>query len=116
MLLRANCDATILASMLTRQHFKPRIGVPFRTADEENAGPAKLHKIANYYRAIEEAGGEPVAVSLQLSLSQRERLLETMEGYVLPGSPADVDSSCYGAARHPAAAQPDKRREETDFA
>jgi putative glutamine amidotransferase len=101
--------------MLTHQHDKPRIGVPFRTASEENAGQAKLHKITNYYRAIEEAEGQAVAVSLKLSASERESLLETLDGYVLPGSPADVDPSRYGAPRHPAAAPPDKRREETDY-
>ena len=106
--------------MLTDKHDQPRtgprIGVPFRTTAEEDAGEAKLNKIVNYYRAVEQAGGEAVPVSLRLEASERQSLLKTLDGFVLPGSPADVDPSRYGASRHPAAAQPDKLREETDYA
>jgi putative glutamine amidotransferase len=102
--------------MLTNAHDRPRIGVPFRTAAEENAGEAKRHKITNYYRAVEEAGGEVVPVSLHLSAGERKRLAESLDGVVLPGSPADVDPARYGASRHAASHEADKQREDTDYA
>lgn len=102
--------------MLTNVHDRPRIGIPFRTAAEEAAGLEKAQKIEYYYRAVEAAGAEGVPVSLNLTIEERVRLAATLDGMILPGSPADVDPAKYGAARRPECHDPDAARERTDYA
>ena len=93
-----------------------RIGVPYRTLAEEQAGAEKGKKLDYYYRAIREAGGEPIAVSLALEAAALGRLAESLDGFVLTGSPADVDPAHYGAPRHKQTAPADPARERTDRA
>jgi putative glutamine amidotransferase len=93
-----------------------RIGVLFRTLEEEKAGAAKSRKIEYYYRALREAGVEPVPVSLALDAAELNRLAESLDGFVLTGSPADVDPTHYGAPRHERTADADPARERTDRA
>src|SRR5579864_6482790 len=93
---------------------KPRVGIPYRTRKEEVTGQcAKLDK---YLQATHQAGAEPVPVSLLLSTSELQRLAHTLDGLLLPGSPADVDPARFGAARQARCADPDPDRERTDFA
>jgi putative glutamine amidotransferase len=93
-----------------------RIGVPFRTLEEEKAGAAKSRKIENYYRALRDAGAEPVPISLALEAAELSGLAESLDGFVLTGSPADVDPAHYHAARHSRTAPADSARERTDRA
>lgn len=93
-----------------------RIGVPYRTLEEERAGAAKSKKIEYYYRALRQAGAEPVPISLALDGAERSRLAESLDGFVLPGSPADVDPAHYREPRHPQTAFADAARERTDRA
>ena len=44
---------------------KPRVGIPWRTREEERAG--NVEKLNFYFEAIRRAGGEPEHVSLELS-------------------------------------------------
>jgi putative glutamine amidotransferase len=92
---------------------RPRIGVPWRTAAEETAN--QRAKIDKYMKAVESAGGEPVLLSLLTDSETLKRKAEVLDGFVLTGSPADIDPSHYGAKRHPAAADADASRERTDF-
>src|SRR5271156_1282423 len=92
----------------------PRIGVPYRTKNEEVTG--KSFKLEKYLDAVRQAGAEPVPVSLLLSPSELQQLAQSLDGVVLSGSPADVDPSRFGAARQPECADPDPDRERTDFA
>jgi len=92
---------------------RPRIGIPWRTSQEEVAG--NLPKIQNYLEAVEQAGGEPVL----LSLAHPETLggqLAGLDGFVLPGSPADVNPAEYGSVNHGKSEPPDVPREDTDRA
>jgi putative glutamine amidotransferase len=92
---------------------RPRIGIPWRTSQEQSAG--NLPKMSAYTGAVEQAGAEPVL----LSLLDGERLLsdlQGLDGFVLPGSPADVNPAEYGAANHGKCAPADLPREETDRA
>lgn len=92
---------------------RPRIGIPWRTSQEEAAG--NLPKVRNYMEAVERGGGEPVL----LSLAGGEALLEEiqdLDGFVLPGSPADVNPAEYGHAKCEKCAAADVPREETDRA
>jgi len=92
----------------------PRVGVPYRTSGEEAAGQHTKHE--HYCQAIRVAGGEPVAISLRLGDAELTALLSSLDAFVLPGSPADIDPSVYGASRHPKCADADPARERTDRA
>jgi putative glutamine amidotransferase len=92
----------------------PRVGVPYRTLEEETAG--RLDNHGNYMRAIRKAGGEPVAISLTFEPTELKRAAESLDAFVLPGSPADVDPALYGASRIPQCGAADPARERTDYA
>lgn len=93
---------------------RARVGVPYRTAQEEAAGDSRKHEF--YMRAVREAGGEPVPVSLHLDDDALAGLLSEMDAFVLPGSPADIDPDLYGAKRNSKTAAADAQRERTDWA
>lgn len=93
---------------------RARVGVPYRTAQEEAAGETRKHEF--YMQAVRDAGGEPVPISLRLDDAARGGLLTEMDAFVLPGSPADVDPDLYGAKRNPKSAAADPQRERTDWA
>jgi putative glutamine amidotransferase len=93
---------------------RPRVGVPYRTSKEEAAGNNAKH--AEYCSAVRAAGGEPVSISLQLGDAELKSLAHSLDAYVLPGSPADVDPALYKAARNPKCGEADAARERTDYA
>lgn len=92
-----------------------KVGIPFRTRREEEAGAAMRHKIDPYYCAIREAGGEPVPISLLMPAREMPKLLRTLDAVVLPGSPADVEPKWYRAKKHPKCDPADADRERVDF-
>jgi putative glutamine amidotransferase len=93
---------------------RPRIGIPWRSLKDENAG--RRDKLDPYLRAVEAAGGEAVPISLRSSPEELARLAEDLDGFVLPGSGADVDPERYGARREPQTSDADPARERTDYA
>jgi putative glutamine amidotransferase len=93
---------------------KPRVGIPYRTRNEELRG--ERGKYDKYCQALLQAGGEPVEVSLSLLPDQLRKLAGSLDAVVLTGSPADVNPALYNAARNPASAEADPDRERTDFA
>jgi len=103
----------MLGSMTPNSPNRARIGIPWRTSQEETDG--KLQKMRYYLQAVKAAGGEPVL----LSLTHPESLvgqLPGLDGFVLPGSPADVDPGEYGAVNHGKSAPADPPREHADRA
>jgi putative glutamine amidotransferase len=92
---------------------RPRIGVPWRTANEESAN--NRPKIDKYLYAVERAGGEPILLSLTISAEELRRTAAELDAFVLTGSPADVNPALFHAARHPATDEADADRERTDF-
>jgi putative glutamine amidotransferase len=102
--------------MTTARNDGTRIGIPFRTRREWLAGAAKGKKIEYYYRAVRDAGGEPVPISLDLDPTALRRLADSLDAFVLPGSPADVDPARYGQPQHAKTAPRDESRERTDWA
>ncbi|MGB7024680.1 MAG: gamma-glutamyl-gamma-aminobutyrate hydrolase family protein [Candidatus Acidiferrales bacterium] len=100
--------------MAIENHSRPRIGVPYRTRNEEVKGVREKYK--NYLRAIERASGTAVEISLALPSDELRSLVETLDAIVLPGSPADVNPALYGAPRHPESAAADADLERTDLA
>jgi putative glutamine amidotransferase len=110
-------DATILLAMtpITNRDIsdvRPRIGIPWRTAKEERN--AARQKLDYYFASVRQAGAEPVAVSLQLSPAQLADEFAGLDGFVLPGSPSDVDPGRYGATRHAKTTDIDENRDVTD--
>ncbi len=106
-------NVTILDSMAPSGPNRPRIGIPWRTSQEEAQG--LLPKIRNYTEAVQAAGGEPVLLSLAEPEALKEQL-PSLDGFVLPGSPADVDPAEYGATNHGNSAPADPPRERIDRA
>ena len=100
--------------MPDQNYVRPRVGVPWRMAQEEAAN--NKPKIDRYLRAVERAGGEPVLVSLLSSPGDLKRRAAELDAFVLTGSPADVDPAHFHAKRHRATADADAARERTDFA
>ena len=100
--------------MPAQKNHRPRIGVSWRTSVEEMGGRRRAYD--KYLRAVREAGGEPVEISLLLPPAEVNRIAESLDGFVLPGSPADVEPRRFGSAGHPQNERPDKRREHTDDA
>src|SRR5271169_4062733 len=78
---------------------RPRIGIPWRTTKEEREGARQ--KLEYYFEAVRQAGADPVAISLQDTPKELAEELSGLDGFVLPGSPSDVDPGRYGAARRP---------------
>jgi len=95
-----------------KKNHQPRIGVPWRTTIEELQGRRRAFE--KYLRAVREAGGDPVEISLSLSPAKLKQTAESLDGFVLPGSPADVEPRRFGSTGHPQNSHPDKRREHTD--
>ena len=116
---RPSCaDATILRSMSPSETssggFRPRVGIPWRTLEEQQAG--ERAKLDYYFRAVESAGAQAEGVALDLPRERLEKQLAELDAFVLPGSPADVEPSQYGAVNRGLSAPPDAAREQTDSA
>ena len=96
-----------------RASLRPRVGITWRTSQEEAEG--NRPKIQNYEDAVRRAGGEPVLLPLSDPVAL-DRALPTLDGFVLPGSPADVDPAEYGAVDRGLSAPADLAREAADRA
>ena len=93
---------------------KLRVGIPWRTSEEERGSIRE--KLDNYFAAVRRAGAEAEEVSLSQPAEKLARQLQGLDGFVLPGSPADVEPSRYGAARHAKTKTLDPDRDRTDSA
>ena len=93
---------------------KPRVGIPWRTRDEERQH--NVEKLNYYFDAVRRAGGEPEHVSLGLSNDELREQASNLDAFVLPGSPADVDPALYSEPRHPKTKTLDADRDRTDSA
>lgn len=71
-------------------------------------------KLENYFAAVRRAGGEPSEISLSQTAEKLATQIEQLDGFVLPGSPADVEPTRYGAARHEKTKILDPSRDRTD--
>lgn len=91
-----------------------RIGVPYRTLDEQLSNKREAYE--RYVSALARSGARAVEIPLNLEESELRRVAEGLDGFVLPGGPADLEPTRYGAARHPECAYADAARERTDNA
>ena len=96
---------------------RPRVGIPWRTCEEEEEATmgGKRGKTQDYITAVERAGADGVLVPLK-DEQARNQLISTLDGFVLPGSPADVEPRRYGSLNRGLSAPADSAREETDRA
>ena len=76
-----------------------RIGIPWRTTEEQRQGERK--KLDYYFASVRRAGAEPVDVPLDQSATALSLQLADLDGFVLPGSPADVDPARYPGRHAP---------------
>jgi putative glutamine amidotransferase len=91
---------------------KPRIGIPWRTREEERQGSAE--KLNFYFDAVRRAGGDPQPISLELPEAELKRQVSSLDAFVLPGSPADVDPARYAERPHAKTKTLDGDRDRTD--
>lgn len=75
--------------------------------------------IAQYERAVEQAGGEPMRIPLNQASAEAMKIevlkmMESCDGVLLPGSKADVDPSKFGAQRSAHTAAADLSRDAVD--
>jgi putative glutamine amidotransferase len=90
---------------------KPRIAIPVPHSTDieysERAWP-------QYAAAVEQAGGEAVKVPLTLSQVEVANLIRGCEGFLLPGSGADVNPQKYGQEAVSECKPADRAREAVD--
>ena len=84
------------AAVKSRRNRRPRIGVPWRTSVEEVHGRRQHSR--NIFVQSRKRAATPVEISLGLSPAEVARLAETLDGFVLPGSPADIEPRRFGSA------------------
>jgi putative glutamine amidotransferase len=90
-------------------------------ASASPGAPAKerqrsVEKLNFYFDAVRRAGGEPVHLSLGLSEADLAKQAASLDAFVLPGSPADVDPARYFKPRHNQTKTLDADRDRTDSA
>jgi putative glutamine amidotransferase len=92
---------------------KPVIGLnaDFRSTRKE--GPALCYLPAGYFSCIERAGGVPLIVPPLESEDDLNRLLDTMQGFVMVGG-GDLDPRRDGYQLHSSIRPMDQRREDFD--
>ena len=90
----------------------PRIAIPVPTSRDLEYNRKSW---SNYATAVQRSGGEPVRVELGTPPSFRV-LAQGVQGFLLPGSPADVEPGRYGVETDPFTAAADPAREDCDYA
>ena len=87
-----------------------RIGIPVPTTRDMEYNARSWPE---YAEAVRGAGAEAVRLPLSAEVELRQ-LARSCQGFVLPGSPADVDPSTYGQEREPETADADAARDACD--
>lgn len=90
---------------------RPRIAIPQPCATDPDYSTRSLPP---YLHAVEESGGEPVVIPLDLPPEDFARRISECSAVLLPGSRADVDPQKFNAQRHPKTAVADPRRDAAD--
>jgi putative glutamine amidotransferase len=89
----------------------PRIAIPLPLSGNAEYVERSLPQ---YERAIEQAGGEPVRIPLDLLPAETMNIVKRCDAVLLPGASADVDPAKYGAPRHEKTAPADRNRDTVD--
>ena len=84
-----------------------RVALPVPTSSDHEYNERTL---PHYLNALKAAGAEPVVVPLSETQERVAKLLESVQGVLLPGSGFDVDPERYGEARQPECGDSDPSR------
>ncbi len=90
---------------------RPRIGITMRLELETD----RFYLARHYSEAVEAAGGVPVHISLIPEAQYIARVMDELDGVLLPGSDSDVDPLRYGAEPHPRLGTVQPIKDETDL-
>jgi putative glutamine amidotransferase len=90
---------------------RPRIAIPIPHSSNPKYAERALPQ---YERGVEAVGGQVVRIPLNRTPAEVMKLIESCDGVLLPGSPADVDPAKYDAARHPKTDKADPPRDTVD--
>jgi len=90
---------------------RPRIAIPLPTSTNADYNHRSW---PSYASAVKCSGGEPVEIPLNATPVEIANLINTCQGVLLPGSPADVNPHKYGQDPVPECAPPDHPRENVD--
>jgi putative glutamine amidotransferase len=90
---------------------KPRIAIPLPHSTNQEYSERVLPQ---YEQAVRQAGGEPVRIPLDRSITELMMLIGRCDGVLLPGSRADVEPQKYGAERDPRNNPADPLRDAAD--
>ena len=90
---------------------KPRIAIPVPTSFDLEYNRRCWPQ---YSRAVEKAGGTPIAVELFALPAEIAKIAASCQGVLLPGSPADINPQKYGHALDTATSPADSARENVD--
>ena len=80
------------------------------------SAPGSGRNSTYYFAAIRRAGAEPTEISLRQPATAIQEQVAKLDGFVLPGSPADVAPARYGASKHQKTNELDDGRDSTDIA
>jgi putative glutamine amidotransferase len=89
----------------------PRIAIPEPTSTDTAYNQRSLPQ---YIHAVMAAGGIAVPIPLHEARAGQKRLVDSCNGILLPGSPADVDPKRYGQEPRKETAERDALREAAD--
>lgn len=90
---------------------KPRIAIPVPTSTNPEYNSRSWPQ---YAEAVRRAGGDPVEIPLDGTPRETADLINTCQGVLLPGSPADVNPHKYGHEPIPECNPADPARENVD--
>lgn len=93
------------------QDQRPRIGITMRVELETD----RFYLSRHYSEAVEAAGGAPVLIPLIAQADYLKRVLEALDGVLLPGSDSDVDPLRYEREPHPQLGSVHPLKDETDL-
>lgn len=89
----------------------PRIAIPVLHSRKPEYAQRSLPQ---YTRAIEQAGGQPLVIPLDIEPEEVAKRLTRCDAVLLPGSAADVNPSKYNAPRQEKTEDPDPLRDKVD--
>ncbi|MEG9438014.1 gamma-glutamyl-gamma-aminobutyrate hydrolase family protein [Edaphobacter sp. HDX4] len=90
---------------------RPRIAIPVPTSHDPEYN---VRSWSQYAEAVSRAGGEPVQIPLNATPRETADLINTCQGVLLPGSPADVNPQKFGHEAIPECNPADPARENVD--
>lgn len=93
----------------------PIIGITMDSRDGPNGSAIAYHLNFDYAKAVEKAGGVPLAIPYRTDLSLIPRIVDALDGVLFTGG-NDLDPTLYGQTWHPRAIKIDPARQTFELA